>query len=451
MSREIKSLPLHLRLLAEKRAAEYKAKNPKNNGTLVSGSFNWSSTPEGGDFWSNVNRGEDPSYLLHYTKGEQKEVYATFPHPDFYTDSLGSFFTYMELPVVRNRYWQEHQAIPKELSVVNWSDIKPKEEPTTVPASLPESFIIGKGLNGEQLTAIYQAHDKKPDGYKFQSTINYAVIDPQMRCGWNTFSSLREEHNHLPIFTFNEWKTLYQSKTMQQQPIGYILKDKNFVPVANAFLDTFDDFDGSHMEYWNHQGQEVNMTHDCDNAIRFKEAGLLDLWFNPVYKNSTPSFKAGDFVVVEDFGTLSWKGHFSLNKAYQLDKAFPSEGFHVSKDNEGSSNGWPPSDHMRRVKVRAATSSEIEAANTVVLTVGTRGSKVTIRNGSIRTRSTDVFNLDALETLLANALRLTLSLGSHVSSADETIRFIQVGCKEEGTMISIQELRTIIKTAKAQL
>lgn len=56
MSRLIRKLPEDIRVLAEKRAKEYQKKGYRNDPTTLGSAFSWSETPEGWDYWANVNR-----------------------------------------------------------------------------------------------------------------------------------------------------------------------------------------------------------------------------------------------------------------------------------------------------------------------------------------------------------------------------------------------------------
>lgn len=56
---EIKNLPPKLKELALERMKEN-----RSDCSSLGGAFTWSKTPEGGDFWNNINCGKIPSEYL---------------------------------------------------------------------------------------------------------------------------------------------------------------------------------------------------------------------------------------------------------------------------------------------------------------------------------------------------------------------------------------------------
>lgn len=96
----------------------------------------------------------------------------------------------------------------------------------------------------------------------------------------------------------------------------------------------------------------------CINKL--KQAGVLDLWCKPIYKEET--FKKGEWVVITDFGKAQPLNQFSLNKAYELKNDLTEEnGFITIINNKGDGSGWSNSFELG-IKFRKATNLEIAKA-----------------------------------------------------------------------------------------
>lgn len=91
------------------------------------------------------------------------------------------------------------------------------------------------------------------------------------------------------------------------------------------------------------------------NANRLSKAGVLELWFEPVYEEV--KYMANDKIVIVSFGTAC-SYRFKVDKVYELSKEFnATNGLHVIKDDLGSANGFIGAFDMG-ITIRHATAEE---------------------------------------------------------------------------------------------
>lgn len=89
-------------------------------------------------------------------------------------------------------------------------------------------------------------------------------------------------------------------------------------------------------------------------------------------------FKAGDYVVMTDYGTATKTNSFILGAVYKLSRNYnKSNGFFVEKDSNGyNNNGWSKAFALD-IKIRKATSEEIKTSKYKEFTLGYYTAKVT--------------------------------------------------------------------------
>lgn len=95
---------------------------------------------------------------------------------------------------------------------------------------------------------------------------------------------------------------------------------------------------------------------------RLKEAGVLDLWFEPVYEEPEFTAKKGEWVVITDLGDALEDETFTKGVAYQLRENLSDTEFKAVRDNLGSVTNGYSGKCVKTMKFRYATPSEISKA-----------------------------------------------------------------------------------------
>jgi len=159
----------------------------------------------------------------------------------------------------------------------------------------------------------------------------------------NNFNKTKCKEGFTEI-TFKQFKKyVLKQDNMEKKLIGYkLVKPEMF---EAAFIIIYGNASGDS------QLRDVVIFEDY--ITKLKEAGVLDLWFEPVYKAEEPKFKKGDFVTVVKGNSGGAFGWWSVGDVYILTNN-PGKQFDV-QNCAGSTNGWNFTD----VALRLSTLEEI--------------------------------------------------------------------------------------------
>jgi hypothetical protein len=242
---------------------------------------------------------------------------------------------------------------------------------------------------------------------------------------------------------------------------------------------------------------------------KLRNAGVLDLWFEPIYKEEI-NIEVGDVVIVThhtDEDRLGIK-NFSIGEVFTVsrigDSTFPEINKWVyTSDGSGkeisinslrkateeeikaqfptgtwvvlvsnkAGSGYRAGDigkiginragtHAAVVDVkgkntsanscfytdlRKATPEEIKKASGTTLTIGSRNTTVQITGGVITSHGR-VWNRPEIEQLVKHHTRQS-SLLSYSVGVDYDVRFIRIGCTDENNLFSIKELQSVLNAS----
>ena len=115
----------------------------------------------------------------------------------------------------------------------------------------------------------------------------------------DSIDELPKELQSLPVISYEEWKQIINKKEMEKEIIGYKLKPdcEKYRRIAQ---DIVYKHNGGYSIYLNEGTEYMSVTPICGRTTHniLEEAGVLDLWFTPVYKED--EYKVGDWVYVID-------------------------------------------------------------------------------------------------------------------------------------------------------
>lgn len=264
-------------------------------------------------------------------------------------------------------------------------------------------------------------------------------------------SDINNKYAHSSVVLYKEFTLItteqllkyYNLKTNKMEDrkiVGYKLKDNLWVSESrkNLFLKGVCNIGILHIE--NPSIETINnvMSSIIPDVIgNFTKAGVLDLWFSPVYEQQ---FKIGDWVYIENcedgaLGALHRVGQITDKKATDGKSSDYPNGIKVNI------NGriWTIGKDFNSVKLRLATPEEIKTVQTKTLVLGDKGIKITIGKNSIEAEN-KVISIEAI-----NALHNYLTNSFDVPGLPWSCKFtsnIKIGC----SYFSEQDLSTIIKT-----
>jgi hypothetical protein len=188
-------------------------------------------------------------------------------------------------------------------------------------------------------------------GYNPSYLMNdYANIVCNKTEGTTNFRSLENSKSYYPsypVLTFQEFKQKYLNME-EKKIIGYKLTKPEYKEVALKISNTYGNWENTLSVY------DISITQK--NYInRLQEAGVLDLWFEPVYEEE--EFKVGDYItVVENNHTIAYNG--IVGETYKIIKIVGE--FFLFYDINNCIN-------TNNVKVRKATEEEIKKAQSIEL------------------------------------------------------------------------------------
>lgn len=155
-------------------------------------------------------------------------------------------------------------------------------------------------IRGSKELALWQLEDMhdKCDCHFREDNIYYKPISGLLF--WTPYNKIPENHIEIIFEQFKQYvlKTK-ENKVMEKKIIGYRLKEdcKKYIPALDVICSYFADGDYKF---------EINSTY----YEEFKKAGVLDLWFEPVYEKSSKELYFGKIKFTinkgDDFATTEY-------------------------------------------------------------------------------------------------------------------------------------------------
>ena len=221
---------------------------------------------------------------------------------------------------------------------------------------LPERWCIK--INSDNIDTIKKWIHSRPD---FDSDYlvrmrGFALSDCNIDKSYQNWSS-NKPSEYIEI-TFEQFKKyVLKEETMDKKIIGYKLIKLEYYEAACKIGDT---------NLKSRLGENIAIADSTTDAL--KEAGVLDLWFEPIYKEE--KFKVEDWVTVVNYieGDSLGVKDFKIGDVFQIKEikpsAHPNVGLWVSTLNKGRKNT------ISIHSLRKATPEEIKAAQVVKMPFG---------------------------------------------------------------------------------
>jgi hypothetical protein len=281
---------------------------------------------------------------------------------------------------------------------------------------------------GELVTSIEHNWFKDTGGFRIIRKLNGSSAD----CSLDGESvTTRPDACYIPNLrkaTKEEIINHFTPKTMEKKIIGYKLKDdcKQYIPALDAISC-----------YFSNGAQDRVLGITSAFVSDYRNAGVLDLWFEPVYEEI---FKVGDIVVIldcdvkDEIGTEPITGTIlSLN----ADSDFPilvKEGYTRTQYEKIYCN-----------KVRLATPEEIAAAQTKVIYLRCEGGnfEIEVSKKGIYYKPEDRWlEPNILESMLnhSKSKEMNFTIGGYKFT--ELVTHIDSGCKKQ---VPIEDWKKVLE------
>ena len=266
---------------------------------------------------------------------------------------------------------------PYKIGMIYPEDFNPSNSYSSVSTSLKTHPERWQELP-EHEWVIQEAKIRYPKGTKFRSAYDSKFIGvsdgkryPEGNNYINVSCELIEPYDSgyalLQVYNNGKWAEIIkeEEKTMEKEIIGYKLKEDAWNSgnmSRNTWLKTIAQLGLIHNEICDEPNEKEvlrNIFENKDVRSNFEKTGVLDLWFEPVYKES---FKVGDWVYIEGTSgsiSLSLNSHGDVVQIHEL----RSKSVDFIRDGELYTNS-----SISYIK-RLATPEEIEKVKNPILTI----------------------------------------------------------------------------------
>lgn len=169
---------------------------------------------------------------------------------------------------------------------------------------LPSEFIVKCNEDSEKCRKVY-SNFYNDDEFE-PSCWKYIVCSPEIKKAqfkksgkypphWCIENLIRDEFKHLPVLSYEEWE---DSVSWEKKIVGYKLNElgcNNLEAISVIVEEYFHALKVMWESFTKKSEPLFHVGSQIEN--RLKKAGVLDLWFEPVYKEEESEFKVGDLVV----------------------------------------------------------------------------------------------------------------------------------------------------------
>lgn len=215
-------------------------------------------------------------------------------------------------------------------------------------------------------------------------------------------------------------------ENMKKEIVGYKLAKPEYKSAAIAICESHKDNTDYSYKYWDQNFENFGylFTYICDQSKWLKEAGVLDLWFEPVYVNE---FNVNDWVVITKSGYGTNSSDIGLVcKIVSIDKNKKNNyDVEIDRDKIGNFDRFLGSNALRK-----ATEEEIEKANQKVFKVGNFG--IIVRNKQAYHKND---NITQFVNELIDKFSLKSNAGGYTFIVKDII-FSKTGCENTESKLS---------------
>lgn len=243
------------------------------------------------------------------------------------------------------------------------------------------------------------------------------------------------------FITNGDWTIISQPITRlveNKKILAYKLTEKKYEKAAAAICGYNDKMD----EIYSGKG---NFTPNSNDRLKLQEAGVLDLWFEPVYEEE---LKEGDWIYIlatgGNIGSYNGtvKNNIIVGKCYRILQIEPKNSYgDINAELSGNSRIRLHTDGQDYEKhYRKATPEEIELTQVKKIIIGNKNVEVTIKKGYIGADGKRI-PVGALKDIIK---RFEGDLRSGFPWPDcnfvKDVRFIKIGC----SIFSIEEIEKVL-------
>ena len=282
---------------------------------------------------------------------------------------------------------------------------------------LPEKWCIK--MEKQEVVDYFNKYGKIPPYFKNKEFYAHSP-------GFQMDNSLGTTSDHIKSgyteITFEQFKkhVLKNEDKMEKKIVGYKLIKPEYLDAVHKIAKFAQSYTVPELEAL----IKLNMP-NSDTIELLKDAGVLDLWFEPVYEEE---FKVGDYITVIENPETSFKNG-KVGKTYEIIK-IDGNCLYYEKHNSIDST---------RVKVRKATPEEIKNATACLMPFG--GVPVIVTKGTI---VLDGYTLGYEE--LKHAYEVLFSrpmVHGYLAEVDKLAK-VTIGCKS-GTLQEIEDIYECMK------
>lgn len=170
-----------------------------------------------------------------------------------------------------------------DLPVISFDEWKYKLQQEEAKKGLPEKYVVDcRNIQGVEFKAAMPSPSNGVN--PFRTHWNFVKINKGLiENYWDMDEPVFPE---LPIIPFNEWKEKinkqHKKETMEKKIIGYKLVKKEYEEAAVKIAYSKE----AEVSSFTIHSQGYNFMKDSACAKELKKAGVLDLWFEPVYEDA---------------------------------------------------------------------------------------------------------------------------------------------------------------------
>ena len=193
---------------------------------------------------------------------------------------------------------------------------------------------------------------------------------------------------------FDIYLELIEDNMENKKIIGYKLKDEKFLKSV-GWIAHPEDGEFSTIFY------ETKTLYLGNSVDRLREAGVLDLWFEPVYEQQ---FKVGDYVLLSNnargWGALSEEVENQILQITKIDL--------LDRKDDGGRYYFGKLTTVGKEIVRLATEEEIDKVNNVIIEANSGVYKLEVKNDYVKFGCQEIrkSELEAIKTTLLVSKRL---------------------------------------------
>ena len=295
---------------------------------------------------------------------------------------------------------------------------------------LDEFIVDCSNTTKEEIQEVYKflVEYRNYIGSYINSDISYffSTIVCNKNGGDSLYNDMAFAKNKFPnhkVYTFEEFKQKNKN-SMEKKIIGYKLTKPEYRDAVAKIIESQNDFNNEIFDTL-----ILNTSLNSYSIDLLKKAGVLDIWFEPVYKQQ---YKVGDFVKV----ITTEHGAVGAEKGYGIITDERGTNGLVSKYPNGikvkiNDEVWTIGENYETIKLEKVSKEEFEKNTTKTISVGGKFD-VVIKNKEIWYKSD---NITTFVKSLCDSLKGTHSAANYTYDVKEVV-FSRTGCQNVETKLS---------------